>query len=207
VNHQQRHSRSCGRRDFLKRSGSAWAGAALASAIGTRSYAGESHTIKVALVGCGGRGSGAAANALSTKGPVKLWAVADVFQNRAEASLKNLLKQFPKQIDVPPERRFLGLDGYQKAIDALEGSDLLFAAIRENRPYNESQRCAYAAMTGILGRMAAESGKVITWDEAFASTLELAPGLEHYTLDSTPPVMPDANGRYPVAMPGTTRVL
>ena len=57
-------------------------------------------------------------------------------------------------------------------------------------------------MTGILGRMAAESGKMITWDEAMASNLELAPGLDQYTMDSNPPVMPDAQGRYPVAMPG-----
>jgi myo-inositol 2-dehydrogenase / D-chiro-inositol 1-dehydrogenase len=85
--------------------------------------------------------------------------------------------------------------------------DLLFAAIRENRPYNEAERCAYAAMTGILGRMAVESGKMITWEEAFASNRELAPGLEQYTLNSTPPVTPDATGRYPIAMPGITKGL
>ena len=80
--------------------------------------------------------------------------------------------------------------------------DLLFEAIRQDKPYNETERCAKAAMTGILGRMAAESGKVITWDEALASNLELAPGLDNYTMDSNPPVMPDGKGRYPVAMPG-----
>ena len=52
-------------------------------------------------------------------------------------------------------------------------------------------------MTGILGRMAAESGKEITWDEALASKLELAPGLDKFTWTRTPPVMPDAQGRYP----------
>ena len=62
-------------------------------------------------------------------------------------------------------------------------------------------------MTGILGRMAAESGKSITWDEALASNLELAPGLDRMTMDSPPPVIPDAQGRYPVAMPGETNVL
>ena len=62
-------------------------------------------------------------------------------------------------------------------------------------------------MVGILGRMAAESGKLITWDEAMASNRELAPGLDHYTWQSNPPVMPDAQGRYPIAMPGTTQVL
>ena len=62
-------------------------------------------------------------------------------------------------------------------------------------------------MTGILGRMAAESGVEVTWDEAMASNHELAPGLDQYTMDSPPPVMPDAQNRYPVAMPGITKVL
>jgi hypothetical protein len=85
--------------------------------------------------------------------------------------------------------------------------DLLFAAIRENKPYNETERSAKAAMTGILGRMAAESGQKVTWDEAINSNLELAPGLEKLTMDSPAPVLPDAQGRYPVAMPGLTKVL
>ncbi|MBN2271642.1 MAG: hypothetical protein JXN61_13570, partial [Sedimentisphaerales bacterium] len=85
--------------------------------------------------------------------------------------------------------------------------DLFFDAIRKNKPYSETERCAYAAMTGILGRMAAESGKMITWDEAMASNLELAPGLDDYTMDSEPPVKPNADGNYPIAMPGQTTVL
>jgi len=436
------------RRGFLKRSGSALAGAALAGGLSARSYAGEDNTIKLALVGCGGRGTGAAANALLTKGPTRLVAMADVFEQRLEGSLKNLSKQFAGKVEVPPERRFLGMDAFKKAIDALgaggvvllttppafrpihldyavekgchvfmeksfavdapgirrvlkagekaqkkslkiagglmsrhykpleeaverihqgaigkvvtcwayrehgpvgytpksdgmselahqirnyscftwlngsfildwlihnidvccwvkdawpvsaqgqggrqvrdkpdqlfdhyaveysftdgtrlfaqgrhmadcwgffgdvihgasgsavlgEGQpkplifkghqqtpesriweyegpkcnpyqvehDLLFEAIREDKPYNETQRCAYAAMAGILGRMAAESGKMVTWDEALASNIEQAPGLDDYTWDSKPPVMPDDKGRYPVAMPGFTKVL
>jgi len=442
---------STARRQFLKQSGGAIAGTALFSSLSARAYAAENNTIKIALVGCGGRGTGAAANALSTQGPTKLWAMADVFQQRLDTRFKTLSGQFGKQIDVPAERRFLGLDGYQKAIDALDpgdlvilatppafrpihleyavqkgrhvfmeksfavdapgvrrvlgageaakpknlkiagglnnrhykpleeaiarlhegmigevitlwayrehvpvgfkkriegmsellhqiqnysnftwlngsfqldwlihnldigcwikqawpvsaqghggrqvrtepdqlfdhyaveytfadgtrmlsqgrhmakcwnffgnvvhgskGSavlgegqvkpriykgynptpenviwkyneaecdhsrsyqaehDLLFAAIRADKPYNETERCAYAAMTGILGRMAAESGREITWAEALASKLELAPGLEQFTLDSPAPVMPDAQGRYPVAMPGMTKAL
>ena len=86
--------------------------------------------------------------------------------------------------------------------------DLLFDAIRQDKPYNETQRCAMAAMTGILGRMAAESGQEISWDEALRSQLELAPGLETITsLDQPAPVLPDAQGRYPIAMPGVTKVL
>ena len=436
------------RRNFLKLSGGALAGTALFNAISARSYAAEDNTIKMALIGCGGRGTGAAANALATKGPTKLWAVADFFADRAESSVRNLAGQFTKQLDVPKQRQFAGLDGYKKAIDSLEpgsvvllgtppafrpihleyavakgmhvfmeksfavdapgirrvlkageeaakknlkiagglmsrhykpleeavqqihdgtigevvtcwayrehgpvgfsskpagmselahqirnyscftwlngsflldwlihnldvccwvknawpvsaqgqggrqvrtepdqlfdhysveytfgdgtrlmaqgrhiggcwdffgdvihgtkGSahlgegvgeprlfkghkqtpdrviwqykgpgcnhyqfehDLLFEAIRQDKPYNETQRCAKAAMAGILGRMAAESGKAIAWDEAMASNVELAPGLDQYTMESNAPVMPDAQGRYPVAMPGSTKVL
>jgi predicted dehydrogenase len=85
--------------------------------------------------------------------------------------------------------------------------DRLFDAIRKNKPYNETERSAYAAMTGILGRMAAESGQMITWEQAMASNLELAPGLDHYTMASDPPVNANAEGKYPVAMPGQTKVL
>jgi myo-inositol 2-dehydrogenase / D-chiro-inositol 1-dehydrogenase len=84
---------------------------------------------------------------------------------------------------------------------------LLFEAIRKDLPYNETERSCNAAMAGILGRMAAESGQMVKWDEAMASDLVLAPGLDDFTMDSEPPVMPDANGNYPVAMPGKTRVL
>jgi len=85
--------------------------------------------------------------------------------------------------------------------------DLLFDAIRKDKPYNETKRSAYAAMVGILGRMAAESGQMVTWDEAMASNLDLAPGLDTWALNSPAPVMPDARGNYPVATPGTTKVL
>jgi myo-inositol 2-dehydrogenase / D-chiro-inositol 1-dehydrogenase len=55
--------------------------------------------------------------------------------------------------------------------------------------------------------MAAESGKMVTWDEALHSNIKLAPGLDKLTMDSPAPIMPDAQGRYPVAMPGLTKVL
>ena len=439
---------STSRREFLKQTSGALAGAALVSAINARAHAGENNTIKVALVGCAGRGTGAAANALSTKGPTQLVAMADAFDDRLQASLKGLSAQFAKQVDVPKERQFVGIEGYKRAIDVvapggvallatppafrpihveyavakgchvfmekafavdapgvrrilkagqeaekrnlkvagglmsrhskplaeavdqlhqgaignlitcwayrvhgpvpfsdrrqgenelahqirnfhcftwLNGSflldwlihnldvccwckdawpvsaqgqggrqvrtnpdqlfdhyaveyhfpdgtrlfaqgrhidncwgffgdiihgakgsavlgegisnprifkgynqtpeeviwqyqgppcnqyqvehDLLFEAIRQNKPYNESQRSAYAALTGILGRMAAESGQLVTWEDALASNLELAPGLDSYTMASNPPVLPDGKGAYPVAVPGQSKVL
>jgi myo-inositol 2-dehydrogenase / D-chiro-inositol 1-dehydrogenase len=448
MNTNDRSIKTSSRRRFFQQSGGIVAGAALASSLSTRAYAGEQNTIKIALVGCGGRGTGAASQALSTKGPTKLWAAADFFDHRLRSSLHGLTGQFAKQIDVPKERQFVGLDGYRKAIDAIgpgglvllttppafrpmhfeyavaqgchvfmeksfavdapgvrrvlkageaatqknlkvagglmsrhykpleeaveqmhrgaigeiislwcyrehgpvgfgpkpagmselahqiqnysnftwmngsflldwmihdidvccwikdawpvsvqgqggrqvrtapdqlfdhyaveysyadgtrmvaqgrhiagcwdyagnvvlgaKGSavgsgwgqqpaiykghkrtrenliwqykgpacndyqvehDLLFGAIRQDQPYNEAERCAKAAMAGIIGRMAAESGKEITWAEAMQSNLELAPGLDNYTMDSNPPVMPDAQGHYPIAMPGITKVL
>jgi len=439
---------SPGRRDFLKQTSAALAGLSLSGGLAARSYAAEENTIKVALIGCGGRGTGAAANALSTAGPTQLVAMADVFDNRLAGSLKNLSANFAAKVDVPPDRQFLGLDGFRKAIDLiapggvavlatppafrpqhleyavakgchvfmeksfavdapgirrvlkageeaakknlkiagglmsrhyqpledavarihdgligdvitcwayrvhgpvgfaaksaniselahqirnyssftwLNGSflldwlihnldvccwvknawpvsaqgqggrqvrteadqlfdhyaveysfadgtrlfaqgrhqantwgffgdvihgakgsavlgegitkpliykghnqtpenqiwdyqgpgsnhyqrehDLLFAAIREDQPYNEAERCAYAAMTGILGRMASESGQLITWDQALGSGVELAPGLDQLTMESDPPVKADEQGRYAIAMPGITKVL
>jgi hypothetical protein len=82
---------------------------------------------------------------------------------------------------------------------------LLFDAIRQDKPYNETERCAYAALAGILGRMASESGKMVTWEQALNSKLELAPGLEKFTMDGPAPVMPDAQGGYPIAKPGVTK--
>jgi predicted dehydrogenase len=80
--------------------------------------------------------------------------------------------------------------------------DLLFDAIRNNKPYNETERCAKSCFTAIMGRMACESGQVLTWEDALASTLELAPGLDTQTWDGNPPVVPDSEGHYPIAMPG-----
>jgi len=440
---------STSRREFLKQTTGVLTGVSLASAIAARGNVAEQNMVKIALIGCGGRGTGAVANALSTKGPTQLVAMADVFEHRLVSSLKNLSGRFAKQIDVAQDRQFLGMDAYKKVIDLiapggvailatppafrpihleyavakgchvfmeksfavdapgirrvlkagkeatkknlkiasglmsrhykpleeavrelhegvigeiitcwayrehgpvgfvpkspgmselahqirnyscftwLNGSfildwlihnidvccwcknawpvsaqgqggrqvrtqpdqlfdhysveytfpdgtrllaqgrhmdncwgffgdiihgskgsavlgegiqqpriykghqqtsknliwkydgprcnayqvehDLLFEAIREDKPYNETERSAYAAMAGILGRMAAESGKRVTWEQAaFASNLELAPGLDRYTMDSEPPVKPDAQSGYPVAMPGLTKVL
>lgn len=119
---------SATRRTFLKQSSSALAGAALYNAWPSPGYAAEANLIKIALVGCGGRGSGAVVNALQTKGPVKLWAMADAFADRLKSSHENLAKQFGAQVDVPPDRQFAGLDGFKKAIDTLGPNDVVFLA-------------------------------------------------------------------------------
>jgi predicted dehydrogenase len=437
------------RRDFLRNS-TVLAAAAVAAGPVRPAYAADDSTLKIVLVGCGGRGTGAASNALSTRGPTRLWAMADAFSDRLEGSLKVLTEKHQAQVEVPPDRRFVGLDGFRRAIDSLDkggvvllatppafrplhfeyavqrgqhvfmeksfavdapgarrvqqtgelarqknlkvagglmwhhdpareavvqrlhegaigdltllrtyrmhgavgfaprrsgqselahqianynsftwlngsffvdwlihnldvccwaknarpvsaqgmggrqtrteadqlfdhyfveyafpdgallyaqgrhinhcydifsdiahgtrGSavvmeslaaarprlyrnqqqtrdneiwryngptpdpyqvehDRLFEAIREDKPYNETERCVQAVMVSILGRMAAESGQLIRYDEAWASNLELAPGLDRLTLDSPAPVQPDPQGHYPIAMPGQTRVL
>lgn len=84
--------------------------------------------------------------------------------------------------------------------------DLLFEAIRQDKPYNDAERCAKACLASILGRMACYSGQMVTWDQAMASTLELAPGLEQWTsLEAPAPILPDAQGKYPIPMPGITK--
>lgn len=119
-------SRGNSRRDFLKLSGSAAAASVLAGVAVPHCHAAENSTIKLALVGCGGRGTGAVGNAFATKGgPVKLVAMADLFEHRLQGSLNNLSNAFPEQVDVPPERQFLGFGAYRKAIDCLDPGDVV----------------------------------------------------------------------------------
>ncbi|MCA9041292.1 MAG: Gfo/Idh/MocA family oxidoreductase [Planctomycetaceae bacterium] len=119
---------SASRRDFLKNSGKIASATALVGASLSTSglYAGEDNTIQVALVGCGGRGTGAAANALATtSGPIKLVAMADVFADKLSNSYNSLVQGHEKQLDVPEERKFIGFDGYKQAMDSLRPGDVV----------------------------------------------------------------------------------
>ena len=107
------------RRSFLHTTSSAVVGGSILGALPIERVAfGDQHTdtLKLALIGCGGRGTGAANQALNTKGNVKLVAMADAFQHRLDSSLKNLKQQHPDRIDVPADRQFTGLNAYKKAI-------------------------------------------------------------------------------------------
>lgn len=104
------------RRDFLKASALIAGGALLSSIPLAGAYASGSDTIKIALVGCGDRGTGAAVQALSTKFNLKLVAMADAFQDRLEGSYTNLKTKFSDKVDVPKDRQFVGFEGYLKAI-------------------------------------------------------------------------------------------
>jgi predicted dehydrogenase len=120
------------RRDFLKQSGQVAAVSALAGITLPQVHAAGSDLIRVALVGCGGRGTGAAGQALSTtSGPIKLVAMADVFPAKLKSSLERLAKQYPQQqtqIEVPAERQFIGFDGYKAAMDYLKPGDVVILA-------------------------------------------------------------------------------
>jgi len=114
------------RREFLKTSGRMAAVSALAGVALPHVHAAEDHTIRLAIVGCGGRGSGAVANALSAPGgPAKLIAMADVFPDKLARSLEALSRQFPDKVDVPPDRQFIGFDAYRKAMDCLRPGDIV----------------------------------------------------------------------------------
>jgi len=83
--------------------------------------------------------------------------------------------------------------------------DDLFAAIRNNEPYNEGEYGAKSTMTSILGRMAVYSGKTVTWDAAINSEKSIMP--EDFSFDAEPPTVPNENGAYPIPTPGVTEVV
>lgn len=117
------------RRNFLKDSSRVAVASTFALAATQRVHAAENNTIQVALVGCGGRGTGAVANALAVKnGPIKLVAMADAFEDRLSSSLEIEAKSFPSQVDVPRERQFVGFDGYKNAMDCLKPGDVVILA-------------------------------------------------------------------------------
>jgi predicted dehydrogenase len=123
------NNKSTSRREFLKNTGRIAATSALAAGIVPRVYAGEKNTINVALVGCGGRGTGAADNALSVKnGPIKLVAMGDVFENRLKSSYNNIKNRHADKVDVPKDRRFVGFDAYKQAMDCLNPGDVAIFA-------------------------------------------------------------------------------
>jgi len=84
--------------------------------------------------------------------------------------------------------------------------DVLFEAIANGEyKFADAENGAEATMTAILGRMATYSGKIIEWDDALNSNIDLSPA--RYAWDADPPVMPDANGKYKIAVPGQTKAV
>jgi predicted dehydrogenase len=117
------------RRKFIQASGKLAAASALANVALPPVHAAGTDMIQVALIGSGGRGGGAAANALSVRrGPIKLVAMADVFSARLEKTHNNLKQKFESQVDVPPDRRFIGFESYKQAMDCLRPGDIAIFA-------------------------------------------------------------------------------
>lgn len=145
------------RRQFLKQTGRLVAASALAGVAVPHVHAAEDNTIRLALIGCGGRGSGAAANAFeATGGPVKLVAMADLFENRLASSHKILSGQYPDKVDVPAERRFVGFDAYKRAIDCL-------------RPGDVAMLCGYAGWRPVQLEYAVAKGVNAFMEKSFAT--------------------------------------
>src|SRR5262249_4837077 len=126
------------RRDMMKACGGLAASAALAGVLAPYVHAGESNTIQLALVGCGGRGTGAArvagggaapgpaGDARAPKpGPTKLVAMPDVSPRQISDNYARLEKHHAKTMDVPKDRQFIGFDAYQKAMDCLKPGDVV----------------------------------------------------------------------------------
>lgn len=131
----------------MARAGSAVGVSALAGVQLPFVHAAEDDTIRLALIGCGGRGSGAVADAFdSPHGPVKLVAMADLFANRLQNARAVLAEKFGDRIDVPPDRQFLGFDAYKKAIDCLRPGDV---AMLTNYSAFRPVQLEYAVQKGI----------------------------------------------------------
>jgi len=145
---QSANKSNISRRQFLKQGGSLAAGAAVLGSLTPSVFAGENNTIRLALIGCGGRGNGAVGDALSVvgKGPVKLYAMADLMKAKMDSSQKALREKFPDQVDVTEDRKFTGFKGYRQAIDILRPGDV---AMCTTRAYIRPLHVEYAISKGI----------------------------------------------------------
>src|SRR5690349_1112668 len=135
------------RRKFLQQTSSVAAGAAVVGATVRGVHAADDGAIRLALIGCGGRGTGAVSDALSVKdyGPGKRYAMADLAEapmTKAHNALKN---KFADKIDVVDDRKFLGFDAYKKAIDSLRPGDI---AMCTTRAYIRPVHVEYAVKKG-----------------------------------------------------------
>ncbi|HEY6562960.1 MAG TPA: Gfo/Idh/MocA family oxidoreductase, partial [Pirellulaceae bacterium] len=108
------------RRRFLQDSTALLAGSAVMGSLGVASAAhpAGNETIRVGLIGCGGRGIGAIDQIMNTPGPTQLVAAADAFQDRIDLGLQGLARVHKEKVNVPAERRFVGFDSYKKVLEA-----------------------------------------------------------------------------------------
>ncbi|TLD69232.1 Gfo/Idh/MocA family oxidoreductase [Phragmitibacter flavus] len=140
---------SLNRRSFIQQSGRAITASALAGVALPHVHAAGNDTIQLALIGCGGRGSGAVANALDAPGGrTKMVAMADLYQDRLERSHQALADKYGDRVDVPYDRQFIGFDAFKNAIDSLRpgsGDIALLTGYAGFRP----QQLEYAVERGV----------------------------------------------------------
>lgn len=121
---------SLARRSFLKNATAAGvvgtAGSVVFPHVSRAADAVKGKVLKVGLVGCGGRGTGAASQAMSADPNVKLWALGDTFQGQIDKTMRNLSQKYSGKMEVEKSRQFVGLDAYQKVIDS--GVDVVLLA-------------------------------------------------------------------------------
>ncbi|MBI5691951.1 MAG: Gfo/Idh/MocA family oxidoreductase [Verrucomicrobia bacterium] len=136
------------RRQFVKHGSSVAVGTAALGGFLPAVHAADDHTIRLALIGCGNRGTGAVADALNVKGegPIKLHLMVDLSESRMATAHDALKQKFPNQVDVPPERRLVGFDAYKQAIDSLRPGDV---AMCTTRAYIRPVHVEYAVKKGI----------------------------------------------------------
>ena len=113
-------SETTNRREFIKSTGAVVIGSTIGLnlAFPQTGFPQNREVLKVGLIGCGGRGTGAASQALKADPNVILTAMADVFQDRLDSSYDILLKAHPDKVKVAKENRFIGFDAYQRLIDS-----------------------------------------------------------------------------------------
>jgi predicted dehydrogenase len=136
------------RRKFLSQSGGVAATSALAGVAIPAVHAAGSDKIQLALIGCGGRGSGAVGNAMEAEDSVHLTAMADLFEDRLDRSRQVLEKNFEGRVEVPTARQFIGFDAFKAAIDSLRpnsGDVAMLTGYAGFRP----QQLEYAVSRGI----------------------------------------------------------
>ena len=125
--HAEYVARGVSRRDFLGFSaGAAAAGIAGGLSIARSAHAAGSDVLKIGLIGCGGRGAGAAVNAMNADKNAKLVAMADVFEERVKGARIQLQKEMLNQVAVSDDHCFVGFDAYQKVIAS--GVDVVLIA-------------------------------------------------------------------------------
>jgi len=122
--------------------------------------------------------------------------VSDIFTGTKGRA--NILKFQIDDLDGKPLWRFKGEGGNMYDLE----HKALFEAIRSGKTINNGLYMARSTMLAILGRMVNYTGKALTWAEAINSKEDLSP--KSYAWDAKPPILPDKDGRYPVAMPGIT---